>query len=242
MLSWFDEPVELLRQAVRSAAVICDRIVAADGAFWFVHDKKASSPKRQKLVISEEAKRCGLKPVFLPPRIWEGQVTKRDAVLQEAMKGSDWVMTLDADWKIHGDRTKIRFELEAMLDEGIDQVAVNFTQPDNPERSWEEKAANEWHVKQTGQHFKMPFIYRVQPELHYKKNHWSLFGVNEAGAKIGLFGAMGAYAHVLPKTGTLSSEHCFEHLCLFREPKQIERNRDYINKRDLEVERVGFET
>ena len=242
MMSWFDEPPALLRQAVASAAIICDRIVVADGAYWFVHDKKSTSPRTQKQAIIQQAARHGLEVEFLPPQIWDGQVTKRDAVLQAALPGSDWVMVLDADWKIHGERDEIRPELEAFLADGIDQVAVNFIQPDDPTRGWDEKAANEWHIRQTNQWFKMAFIYRAHPVMHYRKNHWSLYAVAADGRKIGLFGATGTWGHEQPKTAAIQAEHLFEHRCLFRGKKQVLRNRAYIEKRDEEAARVGFET
>ena len=242
MLCWFDEPPTLLRQAVKSAAVICDRLVAADGAFWLVPDRRAKSPKAQRAAIIRQAAESHIEVEFLKPRIYEGQVTKRDAVLQRAMVGSDWVMTLDADWVIQGKRKQIRAELETMLADQVDQVVVNFVTPDDASRGWAEKAANEWHIRQAGTYQELAFIYRVQPEMHYGKNHWSLYAVRADGKKLGLFGATGTYLHEQPKTAKLQAEHTFAHMCLFREQKQVVRNRGYIYKRDMEAERVGFET
>lgn len=242
MLCWFDEPEELLRQAVRSAAVICDRIVAADGAFKLAPDAKPQSDTPQKHAIRKEAAKQGLELDWLVPQIWEGQVAKRDAVLQRAKEGSDWVMTLDADWKITGDRAAIRDELEQMHANGYQQVAVDFVTPDDPSRSWDEKAANHWHVEQAGKFEQLPLIYRVLPKMEYRKNHWSIYCIDEAGDPLGLFGANNFGSCGLAKTGYLSANHLFEHLCLFREQKQIQRNREYISVRDEAALTLGYET
>ena len=242
MFPWYDEPVDLLRQAVRGASVLCDRLVAADGAYEIAPDPKPSSPSQQAKAIAEEAKTCGLDLTFLEPQIWVGQVAKRDAILQEAKQGSDWVMTLDADWRITGDRDAIRAELEQLHRNGYEQVSVNFATPDDPSRSWEEKAANEWHVRMAGNYEQLAFIYRVQPEMTFRKNHWSIYCTTEDGRPLGLFGANNFGWAMQAKTGYLKSDHLFEHLCLFRQQKQILRNREYIRVRDENVERVGYET
>ena len=161
----------------------------------------STSPRTQKQAIIETAERNGLEVEFLPPQIWDGQVTKRDAVLQAALPGSDWVMVLDADWKIHGERDEIRAELEAFLAEGIDQVAVNFIQPDDPTRGWDEKAANEWHIRQTNSgsrwHSSIGRIRRCTTA----RTTGACYAIDKDGRKIGLFGATGTWGHEQPKTG-----------------------------------------
>lgn len=243
MLSWFDEPPALLRQAVRGAAIICDRIVAADGAYYLVPDKASTSPPAQRRAIRETAKECGMQVEFLKPQIWAGQVAKRSAVLQVAKNDSDWVMSLDADWKISGDREAIREELDLAHRNGYEQISVDFFTPDDPSRPLEEKAANEWHVRQLGTMQQLAFIYRTMPKMEYHKNHWSIFCEDEEGRKVGLFGAYNyPYSYRRAKSGYLHAPHLFEHLCLFHEKKQIERNSRYILKRDDQATLMGFET
>lgn len=239
MLSWFDEPPALLRQAVAGASIFCDRIVAADGAYAFVHDAAANSPASQRKAIREEAKRCGMECKFLTPRIWEGQVAKRDAVLKAAAKGSDWVMTLDADWKITGDKKAVKAELEDLHRASYESVLVAFVEPENPDKSYEESASNIWHIQEAGIHRRFPFVYRVLEDMRYERNHWSLSGQREDGERVGFFGAAGVYAEA--KQAFLHADHLFEHLCLFREPKQIIRNRRFIGLRDADVAQHGVE-
>jgi hypothetical protein len=66
MLAWFDEPVDLLETAVQGAAVVADRLVAADGAYEQVPDRAESSPPEQKRAIVRAAKKAGLDVSFLP--------------------------------------------------------------------------------------------------------------------------------------------------------------------------------
>jgi len=242
MLNWYDEPPELLRQAVRGAATFADRIVAADGAYSLVGDGSPASPIAQVEAIRSAAFTFGMTVEFLEPQVYEGQVAKRTACLQVAKEGSDWVLPLDADWLIEGDGPAIRTELEEMHANGYEQVAVRFYQPENPELDMDELALNVWHVNEAGLERSTPFIYRSMPEMRYDTNHWSLVCRSEDGREVGLFGATLRPGLARPKTGYLQAEHLFQHLCLFRERKQIERNRDYIAKRDAEVARVGFET
>ena len=242
MLSWFDEPPELLRQAVRGAATICDRVVAADGAYDLVPDKRGSSPHTQRKAISQTAAECGMEVEFLRSRIWEGQVAKRNAVLQVAKNGSDWVMTLDADWKISGDRIAIREQLRHFLANDYEQVQVNFVTPDDPSRPLEQKAANVWHIGQMNTVQQLAFIYRVMPKMEYRKNHWSIYCENEEGRKLGLFGANNFAGCGRAKTAYLAAPHVFEHRCLFRDKKRVERNSLYIMKRDDRVKQMGYET
>jgi hypothetical protein len=236
MLSWFDEPCDLLRQCVKGASVIADRIVAADGAYELIHDRKPISPKAQKLAIADETRKQGLKCSFVPPRLWRGQVEKRNAVLQEACKGSDWVMILDADWKITGDRKLIRREIAAS---DAEQIAVDFIQPENYERPIEESAPNVWHVSEAGIPRRHPLIFRVMRDMRCESHHWIYSGVRPSGVRVGLWGGQGIYD--TPNTHILTAPHCFEHLCLFRDEKRIIRNRLFCNARDADVAAFGVE-
>lgn len=249
MLPWFDEPTGLLRECVAGAAVFADRLVAADGAYELVPDKRAQSPPSQKRAIREAAQKAGMKVEFLRPQVWKGQVAKRDAILQTAKQGSQWVMTLDADWLITGEPDPIRAELDALYAAGYEQVNVEFATPNNPDVPLAETAANIWHEQQADTFQQLPFIYRSLPKMHYIANHWSIVGWTEDERPIGLFGGAAGYptyqgggVYGPAKTAVLQEEHLFEHRCLFRERKQIERNRDYIIERDNEVAKVGYET
>jgi hypothetical protein len=181
----------------------------------------------------------------MKPRIWPGQVAKRDAVLKRAAKGSDWVFVVDADWRITGDRKEIRKELAYLHEMGYEEVTVGFRQPANPNRTESENAANIWHITETGLDRRMAFIYRVMPGLRYEVNHWSLSADGPDGSRIGFFGGHGLHNgsgyYTDAKTGYLQAEHLFEHLCLFRELKQVLRNRDFIAKRDADMLKTGFE-
>lgn len=179
---------------------------------------------------------------FLRPQIWPGQVSKRNAVLQVAKQDSDWVMTFDADWRITGDRKAIRAELAEHLRNNVEQLEVDFVTPDDPSRPMMQKAANEWHVGQAGTTQRLAFIYRSLAKMEYRVNHWSLYCEDSTGRKLGLFGAYNDLRFSRANADYLRAPHCFEHLCLFRERKQLERNSLYILKRDEQALQVGYET
>ena len=230
MLNWYDEPPELLRQAVAGAATIADRLVAADGAFELFPGGKAQSPDEQWGAIENETAEQGLGLTFLPSRLWPGQVSKRTATLRAAVKDSDWVMVVDADWKISGNRFEIRRELATMQAGGVEQVLVRFIQPANPDRPLEQSTANVWHLNEMGQLKLYPFIYRVLRGMAYEQWHWMLAGNREDGTRVGMFG--GAQLYPQARTAMLGAEHLFEHRCMFRDTEQIERIGRFIRERD----------
>jgi hypothetical protein len=236
MLVWFDEPVALLRQAVKSAAVIADRIVVADGAYELIHDRAPTSPPNQQRAIADEAQKQGLKCEFLRPRLWKGQVEKRQAVLQRACKGSDWVMVLDADWRITGDREAIRAEIEVS---DAEQILVEFVEPANPDRDVNDCAPNIWHASEMGIYRRNPLIFRVMDDMRCEFHHWIYSGVRKDGTRVGLWGGVGHYA--LAHSRFLGAVHLFEHLCLFRDDKRIQRNRLFCGARDADVALTGVE-
>ena len=239
MLCWYDEPVALLRQAIKGAAKVCDRVVAADGAYELIHDAKAESPKAQHRAIEDECRKRGLELVFLEPRIWKGQVEKRNAVLQVAAQDSDWVMILDADWKITGERQLIRRELADALTQGVEQVAVEFVEPMNYDRDLTESAPNVWHISEVGITRRNPLLFRVMDDMSCESHHWIYFAHRPNGMKIGLWGGVGGYPPA--RTHWLKADHRFEHMCLFRDTKRIIRNRLFCGARDAAVSVHGVE-
>jgi hypothetical protein len=237
MLAWFDEPTELLHDAVTSAAVIADRIVVADGAYDLVPDRSDESDPDQWYAIEEAADDAGLECKFLPSALWTGQVEKRNALLQAAAPDSDWVMPLDADWRLTGDRDAIRAEL---ADTDAEQFTVAFHEPHNPDRPLAETASHQWHAEYAGQTKREPLLFRALDDMRLEQTHWFYSGVRPDGTRVGLSGGARLYPEAV--TRDLAAPLLIEHRCLFRDDKQIVRNRFFCEARDLERERVGYET
>lgn len=236
MLCWFDEPEELLHRCVTSAAAIADRVVAADGAYELVDDRAPTSPTSQRRAIERAAAAAGLALDFLPARLWDGQVQKRDALLRASTADcgpDDFVLPLDADWVLHGDRQAVRAELEAATAE---QFRVQITQPRNGDR---DDYPHPWHRSRDGKTWRQELIFRVLGEMRLERLHWWYSGVRADGTRVGMSGGSELYPRAT--LASLKADFLIEHRCMFRERKQLERNRVYCERRDAERELTGAE-
>jgi hypothetical protein len=96
VLSWYDEPVDWLRECVASAR-FCDHLIAVDGPYAAFPGavEMPSSPPDQAEAIREAWPGC---TVHVRPEPWTGEVSKRDYTIQLAVAaGADWVFVIDAD-------------------------------------------------------------------------------------------------------------------------------------------------
>jgi hypothetical protein len=130
MLAWYDEDPAILYRAVRSLDTIADHLVAVDGRWNLYPGQTVSSPPEQAQAIREAAHDAGITADIHPAQEWTGQVAKRNRMLWIASNTSDWVLPLDADWELVGNRTKVRAELEHAK---ADALTVPFHTPANPD-------------------------------------------------------------------------------------------------------------
>ena len=96
VLSWYDEPVDWLRECVASAR-FCDHLIAVDGPYAAFPgaSEKPSSPPDQMQAIRGIWPGCD---VHVQPEPWDGEVAKRDYMFRLAVaQGADWVFVIDAD-------------------------------------------------------------------------------------------------------------------------------------------------
>jgi hypothetical protein len=240
MLAWFDEPEELLHQCVTSAAVIADRLVCADGAYSQVKDKRASSPKSQRETIERAAAAARIDLDFLPTKLWDGQVAKRNALLKAATVGfetGDFVMPLDADWVLHGSREAVRHELDTAG--YIEEWRVWFHQTVNPARPLAE-APHDWHRRYSGKSLREPLLFRALYEMRLEKTHWHYSGKRSSGKRVGLSGGP-KLGYAKPISKELAAPFWIEHRAMFRDDKQLTRNKEFCEIRDRERNLVGYE-
>ena len=240
MLAWYDEPEELLHQAVTSAAVIGDRVVAADGAYQQVTDKRATSPHSQRQAIERAALNAGLELDFLPARIWEGQVEKRNALLKAASEGfetGDFLMPLDADWVLHGSRDAVRHEL---AQDYVEQWRVWFHQTVNSARNKPTDYPHDWHKRYAGQTIRESLLFRTLYDMKLEKTHWMYSGKRAKGTRVGLSGGT-RLGYAQPISRELQAPFWIEHRAMFRDDKQLERNRLFCQARDAERQVTGVE-
>jgi hypothetical protein len=231
MLAWYDEPLELLTEAVSSAAVIADRILVVDGAYEQTPGAKPRSPRVQADAIRSAARAAGMQcTIVTPETVWAGQVAKRDFMIKEAALDADWVFTIDADWVMTGDRDAIRSELEAS---DVDEFEVQLSEPLNPDRYLGSIPTHSWHKEYAGQTEWMAVIYRALPGIRCELAHW-VFSALKDGERIGLWGGRSYYPPAV--TARLKADCLIEHRCLFRRDRELERNVAYCAAREAQMD------
>lgn len=226
-LAWFDEPLEQLDECVRSLPVIADRLVAVDGGYSRYPGAKAKSAAAQAAQIRKTAKDVGLDVVIhTPTKLWAGQVQKRSFLIQQAAKGSDWFVPVDADHVLHGIRYTVRHEVENVGPD-YDALSADLYTPMNHDRPLDESASGQWHQDLAGQYTTLPNIFRCLPGLRVERFHWWYSALRD-GKRVWLIGGDDGPRAKFYK---LQAPYLIEHRCLFRQPKQILRNREFCEDR-----------
>lgn len=96
VLSWYDEPVDWLRDCVASVR-FCDHLIAVDGPYAAFPGavEMPSSPPDQAEAIRGAWPGSTIRTRSAP---WGGEIAKRNYLLNMAVaKGADWVFVIDAD-------------------------------------------------------------------------------------------------------------------------------------------------
>jgi len=237
-LAWFDEPLWQLEDCIRGLPTIADRVVAVDGGYRRYPDAAAASPSEQADVIRDVAIEVGLDcDIYIPDRLWAGQVEKRSFLLHHAAQDSDWFMAVDADHIWSGPRDQIRSELER-APRTVDGLTVPMFTPMNHDRPLEESAAGEWHANHADQLMSPQRIFRAFPNVRVERYHW-WYSAEKRGRRIWLWGGDDTRPHA--RVDEMKSPMLVEHRCLFREPLQIERNREFCEDRIAIVAETGQE-
>lgn len=236
MLAWFNETPRELHRAVTSLQTIADRVIAVDGGWNLYPGAAASSPPEQAQAIQQAAESIGIEAdIHTTGQVWAGQVDKRDYMLQHAAPTSDWVLPLDADWVLHGNRNQIRHELEHTE---ADALIVDFYTPTNPDAHLEDVAATDWHAQLAGNTMREPLIFRALEGIRVEDHHW-FYSALKHGQRVALWGCHGRYptAHTEP----LQAPFRIDHMCLHRDQRTIQANRAYCQDRAEYVAANGRE-
>jgi hypothetical protein len=237
MLPWFDEPPAELAACVRRMAAVADRVLAVDGAYRDTPGARPSSPPEQADAIREAAEEVGLAHAVVTPEfVWDGQVQKRDFLFRAACEGSDWVIPVDADWRLYGDRDAVRRELQQEVSPATPAVLVDWFVPPPPAPAG--LVPSVWHASVAGKLHRYPLLFRCGLEPRVEHRHWwysAVFG----GRRQWLWDGDGRYP--VAQLHRLRAPFLIEHRCFFREVALLERNRDYRLARDAECAVMGFE-
>lgn len=239
LLSWFDEPLELLEDGVRSLQGFCDRLVALDGAYEFTPGAAAHSPFEQMVAIERAARKAGIDPEVHPGEIWAGQIQKRQRLFDLAA-GSDWLLVHDADHQAAGDPARFRAFLADLAPTVVAVEALYETPPVSG------KKLTAWHDWLTERPFYTPLVFRCLPELRVERHHWwysglldgervALWGWDLSGGDLEGAGALPAGDHA--PTDTLR----ITHRCFDRPEDVLERQRGLYAARAELVAAAGVE-
>lgn len=141
LLSFFDEPKELLALCIDGAARAgVDHIVAADGRYALFPSNDDVSPAEQRAVIDGACRHHGLGlTMMVPPGPWAaGEPEKRTWVFSMALASSlpgDWFWVLDADTIVTEAPADLHERLEASEQRSamvtvVDTLALRANRPD----------------------------------------------------------------------------------------------------------------
>lgn len=107
LLAWYDEPIPLLEQAVRTAFEVgVDELVALDGRFVQFGEGPATSPAEQADVLRD----LGV-DVVAPLQPWPDEPTKRTALFrlgEQRTDPTDWYLIVDADTEYRRQKLDLR--------------------------------------------------------------------------------------------------------------------------------------
>lgn len=238
MLAWWDEPPDELDACVRSLTVLCDTVVAVDGAYQMTPGATATSPTEQVAAIRDAAADTGLQArIIVPSKIWAGQVEKRNLMIREASADADWVIAVDADHRLVGERTTIRDELARTT---ADSIRHDFYTPPPAKPSDLRKISpHPWHTGLSGRTIEHSLLLRALADMRVETDHWGYSGVRD-GTRF----ALGNWRGSRLRQGTshrLRAPFRVEHVCFQRDRMRLDRNRDYCKVRDAFRRRNGYE-
>lgn len=168
LLSFYDEPVELLAAHVASLAGVVDHLVAVDGAYMLFPEGKPSSDPQQMRIITEVARglRIGL-TTHTPTTTWIGnEVAKRNHVLKLAelvTREDGWYLVLDADCIVTGVHPEWFQVVEKVANDGYGAMNIGVREVQNIPG-----------VTQTDTHAPVRLMYRAVRGLEYGPSHWTV--------------------------------------------------------------------
>ena len=237
-LCWFAEPLWQLEDCIRGMVTVADRVVAVDGGYRRYPGAAPSSDPEEADTIRRVAEEVGLDcDIYVPKEIWPGQVSKRDFLMNHAARDTDWVMAADADHIWTGPRDVIRRELER-TPASVDGLTVKMFTPANRSRPIEVSAAGKWHADHADKWLSPQRIFRSLPDVRVERFHW-WYSAEKDGKRIWLWGGDRTRPHATMRE--MVAPMVVEHRCLFREPLQIERNREFCEDRVGIVAETGQE-
>lgn len=179
IVSFYDEPLDLLAASISSLAGVVDHVVAVDGAYMLFPEGKPSSDPQQMRLIEEICRglRIGL-TTHTPMTTWVGnEVQKRNHALRlaEAVTSEDgWYYAHDADTVVTHAAGDWFSKLEQIKDELWGAINVGVREVRNLPVQ----------VPLEDTHSPCRLLYRAVRGLHYGPTHWTLRALDPATGEV----------------------------------------------------------
>lgn len=237
-LSWFDEDPEMLHDFVLSLDGAVDKLVAVDGAYArYAYAATRSDPEQADALVDACDEINLPLDLYVPERIWQGQIEKRNFLTENALPGSDWIFTLDADCRLRGSASEFRRELEHV---DVHRVNLEERTPADPDRSLDDTSPTPWHRWLADNTIRIGLVLRALPGLRYERFHWWVSGVDN-GRRLWVFGGDNDSTYPHGASHDLEAPFWVEHRCHFRtEEEVLARRAFYADRVDL-VAATGHE-
>lgn len=239
LLAFWDEPAARLYRCVKSAGLLADHIVAADGPFALFPHTKTVSNSVALGAVKAGAEDGGITFELLKGREWPGQVAKRDAMMKAAA-GSDWVFWMDADdVLVECDREGVRKEL---AETDADALKAERYTPVNPDARWSpDSNGDECQGATTSQ----PRLFRYLDDMRVEYAHWVYTGALN-GKRVTLWGPRDQriHQHHIPPpchTKQIAALLLFEHHQTWRSDTYRRRQLAYREATAKQVRETGAE-
>lgn len=195
MLSWYDEPIERLERAIKSAAGAATHLVAVDGRYEaYMPDAPATSDPVQHAAVKALTREAGIElvEVFVPPVPWVNQAAKRTYALRAAEEHGtlwqDWCFWLDADYEV---RSKPSFHETLKGWPNAATLEYWFPIDHSYEKDWvqgDRELARQWLVEDRW----IALFVRLHRNLRIEAGtHWLITGELPTGARQRLDTAQG---------------------------------------------------
>lgn len=232
MLAWYNEPAAQLYKCVSTAAQLADTIIAAEGPYaqYPHHGQRSNSVQHQAVTDAAHDARATL--VQTSRHEWEGQVAKRNHMMQQATRCAvEWVFPIDADETIHEcDTDTVRAELDTTTHHVIN--VPRYTPPNG------NATPNSQPGETAGGTQTYPRIFRTLPGIRVENWHWHYVADTPHGP-LTLWGPR----HIHPCADTIDIEArlLFHHHQLYRTPEQRAANTEYRRAVDASVKTEGKE-
>lgn len=157
ILSWYDEPAEMLAASVSGFARVCEEIVAVDGAYALYPQARPRSAPEQAEAVLAACEAAGVGCTLHRPRqvFYGNEVEKRNLTLRLAAAfDPSWVVVFDGDFQVTGCQEEVVLHDLATTSLHVGAYTIRDEHGETRTRS----------------------VYRWTPDLRFERTHYDVRG------------------------------------------------------------------